>query len=41
MKKGEAMHESWVAYVVVGVVVSLMLLGKKMMFFGDDKKDEK
>lgn len=31
------MREPWVAYVVVGVVVALMMLGKKMMFFGDDK----
>lgn len=30
------MREPWVAYVVVGVVVALMMLGKKMIFFSDD-----
>ena len=40
------MREPWVAYVVVGTVVALMMLGKKMIFFSDektkdDKKDEK
>ena len=40
------MHEPWVAYLVVGSVVALMMLGKKMMFFSDDgntenKKDNK
>ena len=34
------MREPWVAYVVVGVVVSLMMLGKKMMFFSDEDKDK-
>lgn len=34
------MREDWVAYVVVFGVVALMLLGKKMMFFGDDKKGD-
>ena len=33
------MHEPWVAYVVVGVVVTLMMIGKKMMFFSDDGKN--
>lgn len=35
------MQEPWVAYVVVGVVVALMMLGKKMIFFNDDTKDKK
>ncbi len=35
------MREPWVAYVVVGTVVSLMMLGKKMMFFGKDEQDKK
>ena len=34
------MREDWVAYVVVFVVVGLMLLGKKMMFFDNDKKGD-
>lgn len=34
------MREPWVAYVVVGIVVVLMLLGKKMIYSGDDKKDK-
>ncbi|WP_419770258.1 MAG: hypothetical protein ACNI3C_00245 [Candidatus Marinarcus sp.] len=29
------MREDWVAYVVVLTVVAFMLLGKKMIFFGD------
>lgn len=35
------MHDDWVAYAVTLTVVALMLLGKKMMFFTDDKKDKK
>ncbi|MGB6327390.1 MAG: hypothetical protein WBF48_00560 [Halarcobacter sp.] len=31
------MREPWVAYVVVGLVTFFMLLGKKMIFFSDDK----
>ncbi len=33
------MHEDWVAYTVTLVVVAFMLLGKKLMFFSDDKKN--
>lgn len=41
--KESKMHEPWVAYVVVGTVVTLMMIGKKMIFFTDDskKKDKK
>lgn len=35
------MREPWVAYVVVGTVVALMMLGKKMMFFSDDRSVDK
>lgn len=35
------MHEPWVAYVVVGVVVGLMMVGKKMMFFSEDNQKDK
>jgi len=35
------MHEPWVAYVVVGTVVTLMMIGKKMMFFGEDTPKDK
>ncbi len=35
------MREPWVAYVVVGIVVILMLLGKKMIYTGDENKDKK
>ena len=35
------MHEPWVAYVVVGSVVALMMIGKKMIFFGNEKIDKK
>lgn len=35
------MREPWVAYVVVLSVVALMLLGKKLMFFSDNKDDKK
>ena len=35
------MHEDWVAYTVTLVVVALMLLGKKLMFFSDNKEDNK
>lgn len=34
-------HEPWVAYVVVGLVVGFMMLGKKMIFFSDDKAKNK
>jgi len=36
------MREPWVAYVVVGAVCFLMLLGKNMMYFSKkkDKKDD-
>ena len=36
------MREPWVAYVVVGLVVAFMLLGKKMIFSSpsDEKKDD-
>ncbi len=34
------MHEPWVAYVVVGAVVALMMVGKKMMFFSDKTDNE-
>lgn len=41
--KESNMHDPWVAYVVVGTVVTCMMIGKKMMFFSDDskKKDKK
>lgn len=35
------MREPWVAYVIVFGVVALMMLGKKMIFFGDDKQKDK
>lgn len=36
------MREPWQVYLMMFVVVALMLLGKKMMFFdGKDKKDPK
>jgi hypothetical protein len=35
------MHDPWVAYVVVGSVASLMIIGKKMIFFSDDEKKDK
>jgi len=37
------MRDPWVAYVVVGTVAAFMMLGKKMIFFSDDKpeNDEK
>ena len=31
----------WQVYVMMTVIVGLMLLGKKMMFFDDTKKDPK
>ena len=31
------MRDPWVAYVVVGLVTAFMLLGKKMMFFPNEK----
>ena len=34
------MREPWVAYVVVGIVVALMMIGKNMIFFSNDKKDK-
>lgn len=34
------MHEDWVAYLVTITVVIFMLIGKKMIFFHDDKKDK-
>ncbi len=34
------MREDGVAYLVVLTVVALMLLGKKMIFFSNDKRDE-
>ena len=30
----------WQVYLMMSIVVGLMLLGKKMMFFSDDKKDK-
>lgn len=35
------MREPWQVYLMMFVVVALMLLGKKMMLFGDNKKDPK
>lgn len=35
------MREPWIAYVVVGIVVALMLLGKKMIYTGDENKEKK
>lgn len=35
------MHDPWVAYVVVGTVTALMLIGKKMIFFDDSNKEDK
>lgn len=35
------MQEDWVAYVVTLTVVALMLLGKKLIFFHDDKNIDK
>jgi len=34
------MREPWVAYLVVLSVVALILLGKKMMFFSDEKDNK-
>jgi len=35
------MREPWVAYAVIGTVTALMMLGKKMIFFSDEKpKDD-
>lgn len=34
------MHEPWVAYVVVGIVAALIMLGKNMIFFNNDSKDK-
>ncbi len=31
------MREPWAAYLIVFTVVALMMLGKKMIFFSDDK----
>ena len=31
----------WQVYLMMTVIVGLMLLGKKMMFFDDTKKDPK
>jgi hypothetical protein len=31
----------WQVYLMMFVIVSLMLLGKKMMFFDDSEKDKK
>ena len=39
-KKGIFMSD-WQVYLMMFVIVSLMLLGKKMMFFDDRKKDLK
>lgn len=33
--------EDWQVYLMMTVIVGLMLLGKKMMFFDDVKKDSK
>ena len=30
----------WQVYLMMSIVVGLMLLGKKMMFFDDSKKDK-
>ena len=35
------MREPWQVYLMMFAVVALILLGKKMMFFGDDKNDPK
>ena len=35
------MREPWVAYVIVGGVVALMMLGKFMIFSSGNKKDKK
>lgn len=40
--KGFIMREPWQVYLMMVVIVALMLLGKKMMFFdGKDKNDPK
>ena len=39
IKKGYIMSD-WQVYVMMTVIVGLMLLGKKMMFFDDSKKDK-
>ena len=31
--------EDWQVYLMMTVIVGLMMLGKKMMFFDDTKKD--
>jgi hypothetical protein len=40
IKKGSIMSD-WQVYLMMTVIVGLMLLGKKMMFFDDTKKDPK
>ena len=40
IKKGSIMSD-WQVYLMMTVIVGLMLLGKKMMFFDDTKKDSK
>lgn len=35
------MPEDWQVYLTVGLVVFFMLLGKKLMFFSNDKKNKK
>ena len=37
--KGTFMSD-WQVYLMMFVIVGLMLLGKKMMFFDDNKKDK-
>ncbi len=32
--------EDWQVYLMMGFIVGAMLVGKKMMFFSDDKKDK-
>lgn len=35
------MREPWEVYLMMFIVVALILLGKKMMFFGDNENDPK